>query len=66
LGLLQNLKASAYYSDIPVVFVSGKQKSDTRILCLEEGAEDFITKPFNPMELSLKVRRILQSKEPVS
>lgn len=66
LALLRNLKASSYYNEIPVLFVSGQQKSDTRILCLEEGAEDFMTKPFNPQELALKVRRILQSKKILS
>lgn len=62
LELLKNLKTSGYYQGIPVLFVSGQQKSDTRIQCLEEGAEDFITKPFNPQELALKVKRIIQTK----
>ena len=66
LSLLRNLKTSGYYQEIPMIFVSGQQKSDTRIQCLEEGAEDFITKPFNPQELALKVKRILQSKASVS
>jgi CheY-like chemotaxis protein len=66
LALLRNLKTSGYYQDIPVVFVSGQQKSDTRIQCLEEGAEDFVTKPFNPQELALKVKRILATKVALS
>lgn len=66
LELLQNLKTSGYYNEIPVLFVSGQQKSDTRIKCLEEGAEDFVTKPFNPQELALKVKRIIQSKSVAS
>lgn len=61
LALLQNLKSSGYYSQIPVLFVSGEQKSDIRIKCLEEGAEDFVTKPFNPQELTLKIKRIIHS-----
>ena len=62
LNMLNNLKTSGYFQDIPVVFVSGQQKSDTRIKCLEGGAEDFITKPFNPQELALKLRKILGNK----
>ena len=63
LELLKNLKTSGYYHEIPVLFVSGQQKSDTRIKCLEEGAEDFVTKPFNPQELALKVKRIVKANQ---
>jgi CheY-like chemotaxis protein len=63
LELLKNLKTSGYYHKIPVLFVSGQQKSDTRIKCLEEGAEDFVTKPFNPKELALKVKRIVKTNQ---
>ncbi len=54
---MKSLKASGFYKDIPVIFLSGKQKSDIRINCLKEGAKDFILKPFNPVELSLKVKQ---------
>lgn len=54
--LLKNLKTSGFYKDIPVLFLSGKQKSEIRIECLKEGASDFICKPFNPTELGLKVK----------
>ena len=63
LELLKNLKTSGYYHEIPVLFVSGQHKSDTRIKCLEEGAEDFVTKPFNPQELALKVKRIVKANQ---
>ncbi|MBV6647143.1 MAG: response regulator [Cyclobacteriaceae bacterium] len=57
--LLKTLKSSGFYRRIPIFFLSGKSESDKRIACLQEGAEDFITKPFNPMELSLKIKRAL-------
>lgn len=57
--LLKILKSSGFYSKIPVIFLSGKTKSDYRIKSLEQGACDFITKPFNPLELKLKIDRVL-------
>lgn len=54
---LKTLKASGYYKDIPVMFLSGEQKSAIRIQCLEAGAKDFILKPFNPTELGIKVKQ---------
>jgi CheY-like chemotaxis protein len=59
--LLKTLKTSGFYKDIPILFLSGNQESEIRIDCLKSGAEDFITKPFNPVELGLKVQRALNS-----
>jgi len=61
-SLLKNLKTSEYYKEIPVIFLSSAQKSDVRIQCLMEGAEDFITKPFNPVELTLRIQKTLTAK----
>lgn len=46
--------------NIPVLFVSGDMKSETKIKCLEAGADDYITKPFNPVELKLRVSKLLK------
>jgi DNA-binding response OmpR family regulator len=59
--LLQELKTSGFLREIPVMFLSGKQKSEIRISCLKEGAEDFVLKPFNPEELSLRVQKLIAS-----
>jgi len=58
---MKSLKASELFKDVPVMFLSGKQKSEIRIVCLKAGAADFISKPFNPMELSLKIEKHLSS-----
>lgn len=54
------LKKNGLYKDIPVVVLSGEESSEIRIKMLEEGADDFILKPFNPMELKIRIRKILQ------
>jgi DNA-binding response OmpR family regulator len=47
------------YEDIPVILLSGKKTSETRIACLKSGAKDFITKPFNPAELELRIENAM-------
>lgn len=59
--VLRSIKSSVFHKDIPVILLSGKKESDTRISCLKYGAQDFITKPFNPMELDLKIQKVMHS-----
>ena len=48
---LAYLKSNSLFKDIPVVMLSSEESTTERINLLEAGAEDFILKPFNPMEL---------------
>lgn len=59
---LQYLKGSSIYQDIPVIILSSMENSGERIKMLEDGADDFILKPFNPQELKIRVRNILRKK----
>ena len=47
---------------IPVIILSAKNKEEDIIRGLEGGAEDFIIKPFNALELVARVRKILARK----
>lgn len=60
LEFLEQLKRSGMFRDIPVIMVSGVDKSNDRIKCLEMGAVDYIIKPFNPKELELRIKRYLK------
>ncbi len=42
-----------------VIVLSSVEKSLTRINCLEKGAADYLTKPFNPKELELRITQQL-------
>jgi DNA-binding response OmpR family regulator len=50
-------------SGIPVVMVTAKAAEIDRVLGLELGADDYVTKPFSPRELVLRVKRLLRTDE---
>jgi len=54
------LKSSKDTSHIPIVMVSASAEVDARLQGLMHGADDYLTKPFSPKELLIKVRRIFE------
>ena len=58
--LLVQLKTSNFFNTIPILILSGEEGSETRIKCLEAGADDYILKPFNPRELEVRINVILK------
>lgn len=51
-------------SDIPILMLSAKSQEDDRILGLELGADDYVTKPFSPREVAIRVNTILKRMHP--
>ncbi|HEY1460388.1 MAG TPA: response regulator [Casimicrobiaceae bacterium] len=47
-------------SEIPIIIVSGRQDEADRVMGLELGADDYLTKPFGPRELLARVRAVLR------
>ena len=47
-------------SGIPIIFLSAKSEDTDKILGLNIGADDYITKPFNPLELTARVKSLLR------
>ena len=54
-GFLEHIKASPLYASIPVIMCSAKDDSNDRIKSLRLGAVDYVVKPFNPIELELRI-----------
>lgn len=50
-------------TNIPVIFISAKTEETERIIGLELGADDYITKPFSPRELVARIKVILRRAE---
>ena len=46
--------------DVPVIFMSARDKEFDRVIGLEKGSDDYITKPFSPKELVLRVNNIMR------
>lgn len=57
LSLCRKLRARG---DIPIIFLSSRGEEIDRILGLELGGDDYITKPFSPRELSARVKTVLR------
>jgi len=59
LSLCRALRQSGDYS-VPVILLTALGEEDDRIAGLEAGADDYLTKPFSPRELALRVRSVLR------
>jgi len=57
MDLMRELRAA---SMIPVIILTGRRDEADRIMGLEFGADDYVTKPFNPRELLARVRTVLR------
>src|SRR3954468_1655347 len=47
-------------SDLPVILLTARGEEADRIVGLELGADDYVTKPFSPRELAVRVRTVLR------
>ena len=59
LSLCRTLRQGGDYT-VPVILLTALSEEDDRIAGLEAGADDYVTKPFSPRELALRVRSILR------
>ena len=57
MALLDEIRAT---SDMPVIFLSVRDQLDDRIQGLEHGADDYVCKPFEPRELTARIRTVLR------
>ena len=55
--LLRQLRAE---SQIPVIILTGRAEEADRVMGLELGADDYLTKPFSPRELLARIRTVLR------
>lgn len=59
----RRLKDSESVADIPVLFVAGSGKTSDKIQALQLGAIDYVSKPYDPVELQARVQAVLRMKQ---
>jgi DNA-binding response OmpR family regulator len=62
LELCRQLRGSA---DVPILILTARDEEADRVIGLELGADDYVTKPFSPRELVARIRAVLRRAEPI-
>ena len=64
LSILQKLRSVSATKRLPVIMLTAKNTEYDRVIGLDNGADDFISKPFGMLELVARVRAVLRRTEP--
>lgn len=57
--ILRSIREDSQLADIPVILISANAATESRLQGFKLGADDYLTKPFSPRELILRIRRVL-------
>ncbi len=60
----RKLKGSAYTKSIPLIMLTARGEEQDKVKGLETGADDYVTKPFSPRELSARIKAVLRRRAP--
>ncbi len=63
LELCKYLKKEDKFSSVSIIMLTAKSEETDKILGLELGADDYVTKPFSPKELTARVKAVLRRKD---
>ncbi|MEL6747889.1 MAG: response regulator transcription factor [Pseudomonadota bacterium] len=66
MSFAEDLRRSATHDTLPILMLTAQAASKDRIDGLEAGADDYLTKPFEPRELLLRINNILVRRRPTS
>ena len=64
LRFLSRLRSDRTYNDLPVIMLTAKSMEEDKIAGLDNGADDYVTKPFSPRELTARINALLRRKTP--
>ncbi len=62
--ILKKIRSSKQYADVPVIMLTAKSERMDKIKGLDSGADDYITKPFDVLELISRVKAVLRRYTP--
>jgi DNA-binding response OmpR family regulator len=63
--LIRLVRLNVLYKHLPILVLSKFEDSSSRIKCLESGADAYVAKPFNPLEVRARVRGMLRHTAPL-
>jgi two-component system phosphate regulon response regulator PhoB len=64
LALIRRIRAQPRTRDLPIIMVSARSGEHDKIMALESGADDYITKPFGPREVIARIHALLRRRAP--
>lgn len=64
LRLLSRIRGDRQLNEIPVIMLTAKTMEEDKIAGLDHGADDYITKPFSPRELTARIKALMRRKTP--
>jgi two-component system, OmpR family, phosphate regulon response regulator PhoB len=64
MDLTRRLRRDDCTRDIPIIMLTARVEENDKILGLEAGADDYVTKPFSPRELTARIRALLRRARP--
>jgi len=64
LRLLSRLRGDRNFSTMPVIMLTAKSMEEDKVAGLDQGADDYITKPFSPRELTARIKALIRRKTP--
>ncbi|MFZ6849879.1 phosphate regulon transcriptional regulator PhoB [Undibacterium sp. RuRC25W] len=64
LRLLSKIRADRQFNEIPIIMLTAKSMEEDKIAGLDHGADDYVTKPFSPRELTARIKALLRRKSP--
>jgi len=63
LQVCRRLRAKEETASLPILFLTAKEEESDKVVGLELGADDYVTKPFSPKELMARVKALLRRSE---
>jgi len=66
LELTRAIKRNKETQDLPVILLTARAEEQDKVAGLEGGADDYLTKPFAPKELSARIRALLRRIRPIT
>jgi two-component system phosphate regulon response regulator PhoB len=64
LKLLSRIRSDRNFNALPVIMLTAKSMEEDKVAGLDQGADDYITKPFSPRELTARIKALIRRKMP--